>query len=223
MQLRPSALALYSARSALFSSRSGLSPSAGASAIPMLTVATISCSLELHRRGQRGCEAVREFFRRRPCREHGICTTTNSSPPSRATTSSSRVTARRRSATVLSRKSPPSCPRRVVDLLEAVEVDEVHGEAAAADRQDWRSAFSNFSIRLGAIGQARSAHRDARESGCAGRRAAFPWSGDTTRSPECRRTIRSADRAIPPRSGTSVELVALVRLVDVGRHDGDRC
>ena len=45
MQLRPSALALYNARSALFKSRSGSFPFSGANATPTLTVATIDCSL----------------------------------------------------------------------------------------------------------------------------------------------------------------------------------
>ena len=53
-------------------------------------------------------------------------TTTNSSPPSRATVSPDRSAPRMPLATETSTSSPASCPKRVVDLLEAVEVDEQH-------------------------------------------------------------------------------------------------
>ncbi len=56
----------------------------------------------------------------------------NSSPPSRATTSPWRTQASSRVLTCFSSASPTGMAERVVDALEAVEVEAEHGEALAA-------------------------------------------------------------------------------------------
>ena len=52
----------------------------------------------------------------------------NSSPPRRATVSPSRTPASRRSATACSSRSPEAVAERVVDDLEAVEIEEEHAQ-----------------------------------------------------------------------------------------------
>ena len=56
-------------------------------------------------------------------------TTVNSSPPGRATRSSSRTQAVSRAATLRSSVSPTVWPERVVDDLEAVEIERQHADA----------------------------------------------------------------------------------------------
>ena len=62
----------------------------------------------------------------------------NSSPPRRATRSPWRTQPSRRSLTCFSSASPTGWPERVVDALEAVEVEAEHGEALAAPQAQQR-------------------------------------------------------------------------------------
>ena len=62
----------------------------------------------------------------------------NSSPPSRATTSPWRTQPSRRSLTCLQQRVADRMPERVVDALEAVEVEAEHGKALAAHQAQQR-------------------------------------------------------------------------------------
>ena len=73
-----------------------------------------------------------------------VCTTTNSSPPSLATMSSIRVMRCSRWPMRAEQKVAAVVAERVVDLLELIDVDEMHGDLAAGGRQHRERAVQPF-------------------------------------------------------------------------------
>ena len=151
MRLRPSALALYSARSALFKSRSGSAPSAGANAMPMLTVATIVCSPSFIGAITAADETAREIFRLFLVVDSGLDDDEFvAAEPGRYI-----VGAGYRTQTLgdgLEQKIAAIVTEGIVDLFETIEIDEMHGDSAAPYRQDGQRAFQ-FLDQPAAIGQ----------------------------------------------------------------------
>ena len=134
------------------SSVSTSSPCSGKSAMPMLASdvdarpSTSNGSLRAPSRAPRRARraAVASETRGR--------STPNSSPPSRATVSLSRRAPLQRSAERLEQEVAALVPERVVHVLEAVEVDEHHGQPAVSSRLPASSAWwtrSWNSVRFG--------------------------------------------------------------------------
>jgi hypothetical protein len=94
----------------------------GAATMP--TLADTTSSWPATRTGAASTCCTRSASATAPSSSRPCATTTNSSPPRRATTSPSRQVPASRPATVRSSSSPALWPERVVDDLEAVEVEE---------------------------------------------------------------------------------------------------
>ena len=69
-------------------------------------------------------------------------------------------------------------PEGVIDLLEAIEIDEVHGEAATPQAEDGKRILQSFD-QLGAVGQAGQRVVMRKEANAPVGHSAFPWYGDT--------------------------------------------
>ena len=129
IRVRPR-LASYMATSARWTSRLTSRPWSGQSAMPMLASSTATTPLSVNGRSSASCRrpaisttAARSGTPRR--------STANSSPPRRASVSPRRMAARRRSRDLLEQAVAMVVAERVVDLLEAVEVDQQQGRHPA--------------------------------------------------------------------------------------------